>query len=78
MYRAIIFVLFLFILTGCAREVITCPPQLPPPVIYLQEIPEPIFKGAANKDLLDYIIDLRTALKTANADKEAIREYYTD
>ena len=59
---------------GCAK---TCPAVRPirPPIVYLQTIPEPQFKGKTNADLLAYILDLRQALRLANSDKQALQKW---
>ncbi len=46
-----------------------------PPVVYLQEVPEPQLKGRTNKALLDWAVELRQALRLANGDKKALREW---
>jgi len=62
------------LLAGCAN---TCPAARPirPPIVYLQTIPEPQFKGKTNADLLAYTLDLRQALRLANSDKQALQEW---
>jgi hypothetical protein len=39
-------------------------------------VPEPVFRGSTNEDLIRYIQDLRGALRQANLDKTAIRRFY--
>jgi hypothetical protein len=59
---------------GCAKplpELVSCSP----PVIYLQDIPEPQFRGSTNHDLAIHILDLREALKLSNADKKNLRDW---
>jgi hypothetical protein len=51
---------------------------MPPPAIRLQDIPEPMFRGSTNNDLMLYIQDLRDALNQSNKDKAAIRLFYDD
>lgn len=51
------------------------------PVIIRQEVPAhltaetplPVWTGATNADLIDYVLSLRQALGSCNADKAAIR-----
>lgn len=54
-----------------------CPPVRPalPPVVYLQAVPEPEMRGKTNGDLLAWALDLRTALRQANSDKAALRDW---
>jgi hypothetical protein len=64
---------FLTLFTGSYAsrlpEVLPCAP----PVVYLQTVPEPVIGGPTNADLVRYAIDLKYALRQANADKEALR-----
>lgn len=62
------------LLTSCAKP---CPPPAPmtPPVVYLQEVPEPKFTGRTNADLVYWVIELKAALTKANSDKKAIRDW---
>ncbi len=46
-----------------------------PPTVYLQEVPEPRLRGRTNGDLLAWAVDLREALRLANADKKALRQW---
>lgn len=62
-------------LTGCANK--PCPPCRPmmPPAVYLGTVPEPKMRGKSNADLLAWALDLRGALRVANEDKAALREW---
>lgn len=66
--------------SGCADKAATCPPARPaiPPAILLQEVPEPVFRGKTNSDLLNYAVSLRQALRLANSDKAALREWVSE
>ena len=46
-----------------------------PPAVYLQHIDEPALRGKTNGDLAAWAVELRTALRLANADKKALREW---
>ncbi|MGL4208288.1 MAG: Rz1-like lysis system protein LysC [Candidatus Adiutrix sp.] len=46
-----------------------------PPLIYLQEIPEPQIKTPTNGHMLNWAIELRAALRLANSDKAALRAW---
>jgi hypothetical protein len=46
-----------------------------PPVVYLQDVPEPVLVGNTNKDLADYVLGLREALRRSNLDKFHLREW---
>ncbi|MDR2945911.1 MAG: hypothetical protein LBV79_04100 [Candidatus Adiutrix sp.] len=48
-----------------------------PPVVYLQDIDEPKLAGRTNGDLAEWAVELRAALRQANADKKALREWGT-
>lgn len=62
-------------LGGCAAG--PCPPARPmaPPAVYLQDVPEPEFRGRTNGGLLAWALELREAVRMGNADKRAIREW---
>jgi hypothetical protein len=62
-------------LISCAKtpEFLPCSP---PPAIRLQDVPEPVFRGQTNEDLIRYIQDLRAALRQSNLDKAALRLFY--
>lgn len=61
--------------TACSAK--PCPPArpMPPPAVLLQEVPEPRLRGRTNGDLLSWSLDLREALRLANSDKAALREW---
>jgi hypothetical protein len=46
-----------------------------PTAVRLQNVPEPKLKGETNGDLAAWALDLRAALRQANADKRALREW---
>ena len=46
-----------------------------PPAVYLQEVPEPRFVGQNNRHLLAWALELREALRLANSDKAALRDW---
>ncbi|MDR1165761.1 MAG: hypothetical protein LBO66_07795 [Deltaproteobacteria bacterium] len=52
-----------------------CPPSVYPPAIYLQEVVEPKLRGKTNADLAAYVLELREALRQANADKRALKQF---
>jgi hypothetical protein len=51
-------------------------PCSPPPAIRLQDVPEPVFRGQTNEDLIRYIQDLRAPLRQSNLAKAAFRLFY--
>ncbi len=64
-------------LSACAPS---CPPPrpVPPPAVYLQEVPEPLFRGRTNGDLAAWALELRQALRQSNSDKKALRGWHDD
>lgn len=62
-------------LAGCGGK--DCPPARPmmPPAVLMQSVPEPKLRGKTNADLLAWALDLRAALRLANEDKKALREW---
>jgi hypothetical protein len=72
-YGATLASLTLF-LTSCAGRSPDVSPCYPP-VVYLQEVPEPLLTGPTNKALAEWTAELRAALKLANSDKAALREW---
>ena len=72
-------VLFLCLLGCAACSTVTPGPvttvRLTPPSALLLETPEPRLAEPTNAGLLDYALDLRAALRKANADKAALREW---
>jgi hypothetical protein len=46
-----------------------------PPVVYLEDVPEPKMRGRTNGDLLAWALELRAAVRLANSDKKALREW---
>jgi hypothetical protein len=46
-----------------------------PPTVYLQAVAEPQFTGRTNADLLGWALEMREALRLANSDKKALREW---
>ncbi len=67
-------ILALTAFSACSTK---CPPSRPvmPPVVYLQEVPEPKMRGKTNGDLLAWALELREALRLANSDKAALRQW---
>jgi len=51
-----------------------------PPAALLAQTPEPVppAQGATNGELLDYAIELQSALQNSNDDKTALRGLYED
>ena len=62
-------------LSACSAR--PCPPPraAQPPVVYLQHVEEPTLAGQTNGDLAQWALDLRAALRLANSDKKALREW---
>jgi hypothetical protein len=60
-------------LASCASKPAASPCY--PPTVYLQEVSEPIMRGNTNNDLILWTLDLREALKLANSDKKALRDW---
>ena len=60
---------------GCAPK--TQPAAMPcsPPVVWLQDVPEPSLEGDTNKDLVEWIVSLQEALRRCNLDKAGLREW---
>lgn len=71
--------LILCVLLGCltACSAKPCPParSMLPPVVLMQEVPEPRLRGRTNGDLLSWSLDLREALRLANSDKAELRRW---
>lgn len=64
--------------SGCSavkivRQVETL--KLAPPAPLLRETATPVLRGNTNRDLLNFALELRAALREANADKAALREW---
>ncbi len=62
-------------LAGCGAGTPPITVRLRPPAALLLNTPEPVMAGNSNGALLEYALDLRTALRTANADKTALRQW---
>ena len=62
-------------LIGAERELVPVTIRLKPPAALLSDTPEPVLGEGTNSGLLDYALDLRSALRKANADKKALREW---
>ena len=62
------------LLSACSNK---CPPARPmtPPVVYLQDVTEPRFSGKTNADLVNWALEVREALRQANSDKAALRQW---
>jgi len=54
-----------------------CAPARPitPPVVHLQDVPEPAMGGNTNGDLLQWAWDLQSALQLSNEDKAELRKW---
>ena len=65
----------LIALSACSSK--PCPPARPilPPVVYLQDVPEPALAGSTVGDLTKFAADLRDALRLANRDKAELRAW---
>ena len=61
-------------LSACGKP---CPPARPmmPPVVLLQDVPEPALRGKTNGDLAAWALELREAVRLGNSDKRALREW---
>jgi hypothetical protein len=46
-----------------------------PPLVFLQEVPEPKLQGKTNADLALFILALQEALRLSNKDKENLRAW---
>ena len=44
-------------------------------MVYLQDVPEPVLPGKTVADLSQWALDLKAALRLANSDKRALREW---
>jgi hypothetical protein len=62
-------------MTSCANKVSPAIVTCSPPVVYLQDVPEPELRGKTNKDLVEHVIELREAVKRSNLDKLRLREW---
>jgi hypothetical protein len=73
-------IFILLILTGCGiKSSIDITDQIPlPPVVYFQEIPEPIITGKYNRNLLNLLAEYRKALALANDDKKQLYIWFED
>ena len=65
------------VLAGCAAKLPVAVP-CSPPVVWLQEVPEPPLGGKTNKDLAELVIGLREALRLSNLDKYHLREWLAE
>lgn len=63
-------------LSGCAGSTPLLVRDLPPEVL-LQDCPEPPANIRTNKDLAEWALALRQALRVCNNDKAALREWAT-
>ena len=61
--------------TGCASRAVVAPIKCSPPVVWLQDVPEPVLGGHTNKDLAEWALSLKEALRRANLDKLHLREW---
>ncbi|MDR3813360.1 MULTISPECIES: Rz1-like lysis system protein LysC [Bilophila] len=63
-------------LTGCSGKPVATMPVVirqDAPAYLTAETPVPLWTGVNNADLVDYVLSLRQALGSCNADKAAIR-----
>ena len=60
---------------GCSANRAYVAAPCAPPVVYMQDVPEPHLKGRTNRDLAAWAIDLREALRRSNLDKLHLREW---
>jgi hypothetical protein len=60
---------------GCAGKPALAPGPCLPPTAYLQDVVEPAIAGKTNKDLVEYVLGLREALRRSNLDKQRLREW---
>jgi hypothetical protein len=74
MIKIILTCIFGAILLGCAAKGPEVAPCFPP-VVYLQDVPEPALRGQTNQEMLLYMLDLKDALYLANSDKKALRKW---
>ena len=70
----------LLIALALATLALGCAPKTPaipcsPPVVWLQDVPEPSLEGDTNKDLVEWIVSLQEALRRCNLDKAGLREW---
>jgi hypothetical protein len=65
----------LALLAGCASRTIVTTTPCSPPVVWLQDVPEPVLEGHTNKDLANWALSLKEALRRANLDKSHLREW---
>lgn len=73
--------LCLLMFSGCSgakivRQVDTV--KLTPPALLMRETATPALHGNTNRDLLNFVLELRAALREANADKAALREWASE
>lgn len=65
-------------LSACAPKIVDRPVVVSPPVVYMQHVAVPEFKGRTNADILNWALSLQLALQQANSDKAAIRAWLSD
>lgn len=64
--------------SGCASAPMAVSLPCSPPVVYLQEVEEPQLRGGTNKELAEWALALREALRRANLDKRRLREWASE
>lgn len=77
-YKPGLAVMFLLMCSGCSKA--TPPPivqqvKVQPPAALLLPIEEPRMQGTTNKHLAAWAIDLQAALRKANENLKALREW---
>ena len=75
--RLAIVLLTAALLAGCSAKIPSAPPCAPP-VVWLQDVPEPVLGGRTNKDLAELVMRLQEALRLSNLDKFHLREWLSD
>lgn len=70
----------LLLLTACSQNPVTITESIPvyAPDAMMQNITEPAYTGTTNEDHLRYTLLLRNALRRANAQFEALRQWKAD
>ena len=62
-------------IASCANKTPAAMTVCFPPVVYLQDVAEPALGGNTNKDLAEYVLGLREAVRRSNMDKFHLREW---
>lgn len=64
----------LMFLPACATKTVVSEAVYPPAHL-LNDCPEPVMQGDTNGALARHILDLRSALRSCNGDKQALRAW---